>query len=275
MASYITNGVLTGLHYHKAGQYRSLERVTCVTLALLIVVIITCLIPMGDGGQRVDRGNHVVAIPRFGGDFFYSPPPSPRFVSGYLGQVRIVGDSPVSIEPASMLPAAIVFDSRPGPGAFGSRADVPAGDPAGTLSLDADFGLPDPPPLWRFTSRGLPSGIGHEDITLPPWVALANPVWPPGVGLVDDTAIVEGYLTVHAQGRLSFELLSETHPGLGFAAAVQTAIDESKCFAAVDNRGNRIRVSYRYRCLFFHGGQSSVSVTGSIMAKLRQISRSK
>lgn len=283
MADYIINGVLTGLHYHKAGQYRSLERVTCIMLALLIVVIIVSAFCLGDGGHRVDQSNHVVANPRFRGGFSYSPPSSPHFAPGYLGQVRIVGHNPVPIAPASMLPAAIVFDFRPGPRAFGSLADVPAGDPAGdpdgTLSLDADFGLPDPLPLWRFTLRDLPAGIVDQRIRLPidrsSHAMLVSPTWPSDVWLVDDTAVVEGYLTMHSYGRMSFALVSETHPRLGFAAAVQNAVAQSVCFPALDSFGNRLTVRCRYRCLFFFPAQSSVSVDGSITARLRQIPRLK
>jgi len=272
MSGYITNGVLSGLHYHKAGQYRSLERVTCISLVLLIVVIITCLIRMGDGVVIPDEVDRINYPPRFSGPLSGPASLSPHFVQGYLGKQRIVSDHgsifiPPKLPESLRIPnSAVVFFLTMAPGVLEFN------EPPGPLSLDPDFGLPDPPPLWRFTERGLPDGIVHNDINLiqPPHLVLASPVWPAHTWLVDDTAVVEGYLTFHAHGLLSFELLLESHPRLGLGAAVQTAIDQSICFPSVDNLGNRITVRCRYRCLFFHGAQSSVSVDGSITARIRE-----
>ena len=273
MTRYIINGVLTGLHYHKAGQYHSLERVTCISLALLIVVIITCLIRMGDGGATAHDTYQVIDLPRFPGRLYNRPPSSPHFVQPHFGQARIVCEDGSIFTPnlPECVPEPPILHTAPG--VFQS---VGSGEyPPGPLSFDPDFGLPDPPPLWRFIYARLPTGVVHQEISLPvktrrSHAMLINPAWPSDVWLVDDTVIVGGYLTLHTYGLLSFELLSETHPRLGFGAAVQTAVNRSVCIPGVDRLGNRITVRCRYRCLFFHGGQSSVSVDGSITARIRE-----
>lgn len=274
MTRYITNGVLTGLHYHKAGQYGSLERVTCISLALLIVVMITCVVRMGDGGATAHDTYQVIDLPRFPGRLSkHRPPSSPHFVQGHFGKARIVSDHGSLFTPPALPESVRVPNLSAAPGVFQS---VGSGQyPPGPLSFDPDFGLPDPPPLWRFTYVRLPTGIIDQRISLPvktrrSHAMLINPAWPSDVWLVDDTAIVEGYLTLHTYGMLSFELLSESHPRLGFGAAVQTAVNRSVCIPGVDRLGNRITVRCRYRCIFFHGGQPSVSVDGSITARIRE-----
>lgn len=273
MTRYSTNGVLTGLHYQKAGQYRSLERVTCVSLALLIVVIITCVVRMGDGGLTPDEVDRINYPPRFSGPLSGPASSPPHFVQGHLRKARIVRDHGSRFTPN--LPECVpdTFSLSTHPGVFQS---VGSGEyPPGPLSFDPDFDLPDPPPLWRFTYVRLPTGIVDQNMSLPvktrrSHAMLINPTWPSHVWLVEDTAIVEGYLTLHTYGLLSFELLSQTHPRLGFGAAVQTAVNRSVCIPGVDGFGNRITVRCRYRCLFFHGGQPSVSVDGSITARIRE-----
>lgn len=273
MTRYSTNGVLTGLHYQKAGQYRSLERVTCVSLALLVVVIITCVVRMGDGVLTPDEVDRINYPPRFSGPLSGPASSPPHFVQGHLRKARIVRDHGSVFTPK--LPECVrdTFSLSTHPGVFQS---VGSGEyPPGPLSFDPDFDLPDPPPLWRFTYGRLPTGIVDQNISLPvktrhSHAMLINLTWPSDVWLVEDTAIVEGYLTLHAYGLLSFELLSETHPRLGFGAAVQTAVNRGVCVPGVDGFGNRITVRCRYRCLFFHGGQASVSVDGSITARIRE-----
>ncbi len=273
MSRYITNGVLTGLHYHKAGQYCSLERVTCISLALLIVVIITCLVRMGDGVLTPDEVDRINCPPRFSGPLSGPAPSSPHFVQGHFGKARIVSDHGSVFTPPALPESVRVPNLSAAPGVFQSVGS--AEYPPGRLSFDPDFGLPDPPPLWRFTYVRLPTGIVDQKISLPvktrrSHAMLINPPWPSDVWLVDDTAIVEGYLTLHSYGLVSFELLSESHPGVGFGGAVQRAVNRSVCIPGVDRLGNRITVRCRYRCLFFHGGQSSVSVDGSITARIRE-----
>ncbi len=270
MTGYITNGVLIGLHDHKAGQYLAIQKAAYIFVSLLALVIIACFFCTGDGGQKVSRLIYRHAAP--GVDRASIIPPSPsNFPIGYIGPTRIVRDHD-SVFPPKDLPESgrFFFHQYPAPGVFESPHHVD-GAPA-PLSTDSDFGLPEPPPLWRFAERGLPAGIVHDDITLsqPPRAVLVSPVWPDRVWLVDDTAVVEGLLTFHAHGLLSFELVSESHPGLGFGAAVQQAIYQATCFPSLDKSGNRITVRCRYRCLFFEGGRPSVSVGSAITARIKK-----
>jgi hypothetical protein len=259
MTGYITNGVLIGLHDHKAGQY----------LLLLAVVIIACLLCTGDGGFTPDDTYRVIDFPRFPGRLSGHPPSPFNFPIGYVGKLRIVADPTDVVSPPKDLPES-GFVSFPAPGVFASAHQVDSA--VSPLSTDSDFGSPGPPPLWRFTDRGLPAGIVHNDITLfqPPHPVLASPVWPARVWLVDDTAVVEGLLTFHAHGLLSFELVSESHSRLGFGAAVQEAIYQSICFPSIDKHGNRITVGCRYRWLFVPGAQSSVSTGPSVTAIIKK-----
>lgn len=268
MTGYITNGVLIGLHDHKAGQHLAIQKAACIFVSLLALVIIASVLCTGDGGLTPDDTYRVIDLPRFPGRLSGHPSSPSYFPVGYVGPSRIVRDHGSVFSPKGLPESG--FNDSPAPGVFGSPHQVHgAADP---LSTDPDFGLPGPPPLWRFTERGLPAGIVHDDITLshPPHAVLASPVWPPRVWLVDDTAVVEGLLTFHAHGLLSFELVSETHPGLGFGAAVQEAIYQSTCFPSIDKRGNRITVGCRYRCSFVHGAQSSVSTGPSVTAIIKE-----
>lgn len=265
---YLAPCVLIGLHYHKVGQYRSLERVTALTTAILVVVI-ALAISSGDDGKGKDQVYRVT--PPLVDRLFRSPSSPSDFSIGYIGPTRTVSDHGSVFAPEDLPESGLVCPhSHSAPGVFAYPHQV---DSAVTpLSTDYDFGLPGPPPLWRFTERGLPAGIVHDDITLSrlPHAVLASPAWPARVWLVDDTAVVEGLLTFHAYGLLSFELVSESHPGRAFGAAVQEAIYQSTCFPALDNSGNRITVSCPYRCLFVQGAQSSVSVGASVTAIIKK-----
>jgi hypothetical protein len=267
MTGYITSGVLIGLHLHKAGQYLAIQKVTSILLWFLVLVIVAPLLCTGDGGPKsVDRPLYIRPI-RW--DKVYGRSSSPSdFPIGYIGPTRIVKGHGSVFAPEGLPESG--FTGFPAPGVFISPPQ--ANTAAYPLSTDSDFGLPEPPLLWRFTERGLPEGIIHDDITLsqPPQVVLASPAWPARVWLVGDTAVVEGLLTFHAHGLLSFELVSESHPGLGFGAAVREAIYQSTCFPSLDNSGNRITVGCRYRCLFVQGARSSVSVGPSVTATIRK-----
>lgn len=267
MTGYITNGVLIGLHDHKAGQYLAIQKVTCILVSLLALVIIASVLCTGDGGPK--SVHRPLTIWLISSHKVCGGPSSPfDFPIGYVGSSRIVSDHDSVFSPKGLPESG--FNDSPAPGVFASAHQV--GSAVSPLSTDSDFGLPEPPPLWRFTERGLPAGIAHDDITLsqPPHAVLASPVWPARVWLGDDTAVVEGFVTFHAHGLLSFELVSETHPGMGFAGAVQEAIYQSTCFPSVDKRGNRITVGCRYRCSFVHGAQSSVSTGPSVTAIIRK-----
>lgn len=265
---YITNGVLIGLHRHKAGQYLAIQKVTSILLWFLALVIVASFLCTGDGGQKASIGKQDRMLSLSSGPRSVLPPSLFDFPIGYVGPTRIVKSHGSVFAPEGL--PEFGFTGSPAPGVFGSphRAD----NAVDSLSTNSDFGLPELPPLWRFTERGLPAGIVHEDITLirPADVLLVSPAWPKRVWLVNDTAIVEGLLTFHAHGLLSFELVSESHPGLAFGAAVQEAIYQSTCFPSIDNSGNRITVCCRYRCLFVQGAQSSVSVGPSVTARIKE-----
>ncbi len=269
MTGYITNGVLIGLHDHKAGQYLAMQKTRCVLVSLLALVIIASVLCTGDGGPKSVHRPLYIGLTLAGKVCEWHGPSSPSyFPVGYVGSTRIVKGHGSVFVPEGLPESG--FTGFPAPRVFGYPHQ--ADSAVSPLSTDSDFGLPEPPPLWRFTDRGLPAGIVHDDITLsqPPHAVLASPVWPPRVWLVDDTAVVEGFVTFHAHGLLSFDLVSESHPGLGFGAAVQEAIYQSTCFPSVDKRGNRITVGCRYRCSFVHGAQSSVSVGRSVTARIKK-----
>lgn len=263
MTGYIAKGVLIGLHRHKAGQCLAIQKTSLIFVWFLALVITACVFYRGSGGQKTGDVFFVNKLTLLG-NVYGGSPSSSDFPTGYVGKIRIVNDNLALPLPSKGFP-------KSGQHSYSALGEFEYPHQAhSTSSTDYDFGLPDPPPLWRFTERGLPDGVIHKDITLsqPPQAVLVNPLWPPRAWLVDDTAVVEGYLTFHAHGLLSFELLSESHPGFG--AAVQEAINQSTCFPSVDKSGRRITVSCRYRCLFFHGSQPSISVGRSIVAKIKK-----
>jgi len=267
MTGYITNGVLIGLHDHKAGQYLAIQKAACIFVSLLALVIIACLLSTGDGGQEAAHQLFCVTTPRLGKACGGPSSPS-NFRIGYVGQVRIVADRPEFVTPPFLGLPEFGFISYPAPGVFESPHHVD-GAPA-PLSTDSDFGLPEPPPLWRFVKRGLPVGVVSETVPLLAQANLVGPVWPERVWLKDDTAVVYGILTMHSYGLMSFELVSENYPGRGFDKAVQNAVAQGTCVPAVNSRGERITVSCRYRCLFVRGVQPSVSVGASVTAIIKR-----
>lgn len=285
--SYITNGVLIGLHNHKAGQYRSLKRVTCLSVGLLVLVLVASFVCMNDGSVKVPVAVYRVNGPppggRPSGALLLSPSKTTdrldpfiasNFPIGYVGKIRIVSDAPRPVVSTMKLPKSITVQV-PTPGTFESLDSFGLDGLGGSSFGDGDFGLPDPAPLWTFTSRGLPAGMVDQVPTLPvvsqqAHAMLYEPIWPEDVWLVDDTAVVEGWLTLHSYGLMSFELISEAPPGKGFAAAVKTAVERGQCVPATDSRNNRITVRCRYRCLFFHGAQPAVSIGGKVTARVRK-----
>lgn len=263
----LRSGVLIGLHFQKMGQYRSLQKVTTI-LTVILVTLAALILFLGDGGMRVSSSHGFLSAPLVNKGLFVPSSPA-RFVVGHIGKVRIVAGDPAFVFPPKDLPES-GFDGSPAPGVFESLYSFPGAHPNGAPSLDPNFGLPDVPPLWHFTERGLPAGIVCERIGTPAEAILVSPGRPKGAWLIEDTVEVEGVLTMHSYGLMSFELISETHPGRGFGTAVTDAISQGFCIPAVDKRGNRITVSCRYRCLFFRGGQPSVSVGRSITARIKK-----
>ncbi len=280
MERYITNGVLIGLHYHKVGQYRSLCGVTIGLAGLLVVVVVASLFvsPGGvDMGKPVVSYRSVVLPP---GGMSGGSTSSDSFFHGYIGGYALVrnsnhgGQCAPSVKPSEsiLLPAPGVFESiEPfGPGGLDDFGDSFFGDG------DIEYGLPASPPMWTFTSRGLPRGTADRfDLSLDSrgHAMLINPTWPDDVWLVDDTAVVEGLLTLHSYGLMSFELISETPDRHGFALAVKRAIEQSQCIPAKDASGDRITVQCRYRVLFFHDGKPSVSVGTAVTARVAERSK--
>lgn len=274
MTRFITDSTLTGLHNHKAGQYRVLQRITLINILALVLVVVASFVV----GQNADDPPPVVApqdiVRSPGGSLFHYTKNRPnrsiedKFPIGYVGRIRVVRDS---FNP--------IIDPVRNPGLPVPTPDVLCsfdGIEAGSGEQSTDFGLPDPPPLWTYRSRGLPNSVGNETVILPTMnrqahAMLQSPAIPDRAYLADDTAIVEGWLTLHSYGRMSFELVSEIPPGQGFGAAVQTAIERGQCIPATDLLDNRITVQVRYRCLFYHGAQPSVSVGNAVSARVRKV----
>lgn len=258
------SGVLIGLHRQKVGQYLSLKIVTFLT-ALLLVVVVALSFVSGGGSQKVSLQKGRMALLLFGQQAIVQSSPGPLSV-GHIGKVRIVaGATQVSSPPWSLLEFGFIGLPILGALEFPYQVD----STVGSISTDSDFGLPDPPPLWCFSERGLPVGIVSENVESLACANLVTPRWPEHVWLNDDTAVVYGLLTMHSYGQMSFELISENYPGCGFDKAVRSAVAQGTCVPAVNNRGERMTVSCRYRCLFVQGAQSSVSVGRSIIAKIK------
>ena len=261
MTSYSTNGVLIGLHRHKAGQYLAIQKVSCILVLLFALVVIASVIYEGDGGQKTEDVfvvNRLLSSNVYGGS-----PLSSDFPTGYVGKIRIVKDNHNPVSPKDLSGSG--QDSYLAPEGFEYPHQVQI-----TFSTDYDFGLPDSSPLWRFAERGLPVGVVSETVELLACANLVTPAWPEHVWLHDDTAIVEGVLTLHSYGLMSFELISENYPGRGFDKAVENAVARGTCVPAVNGYGERETVSCRYRCLFIQDAQPSVSVGRSITAKIKR-----
>lgn len=273
---YITNGVLVGLHHHKVGQYRNLQRVTCLSVGLLVLVLAASFLSMGDGGTKAS----VVIYRHPAFDRLAGALPSPaskptnrsdlfvrsKFPIGYVGEVGFLVSPECLVLPTVEPPGQAVFEDFPvfpGVPEFVGRTGGPF-----NLCTDCDFGLPEPLPLWTFTSRYLPPPGSPEKIRAAQAI-FVNPSWPERAFLTDDTAVVDGWLTLHSYGLMSFELVSETPANRGFGTAVEQAVERGRCVPARDFRDNRITVRLRYRCLFFHGGAAAVNVTASVNAKIR------
>lgn len=282
MTRYITNGVLVRLHYQKAGQHSSRRKAQAFMLGILCLVVIPLVIYNQGGGGETPNAIYRIVPPVFGslgGPPTSGAPPSSSvapssasFPTGYVGPVRIVAENrdPITIQVKLPESSQLQLPTPEVPYSFDGNG-VGSGEP----SEDHDFGLPRRPPLWSYRSRGLPSGMVDQKATLPALTSQAhamlnNPIWPDDVWMVDDTAVVEGWLTMHSYGLMSFKLISETPPGQGFGAAVQNAIERGQCIPARDSLNNRTTVRCRYRCLFFHGGEPAVSVGIAVSARVRK-----
>jgi len=185
--------------------------------------------------------------------------------SGYIRNIRIVSD-PVLPD----LHTHRASSEIPGPesGQFNFDSDISGSDPGYFPGTGYDDGLPPAKPMWSYTrpTRGASGLSGSDTLTLMPWstpphAMLASPVWPRDAEFLCDSAVVEGFITLHNSGLVSFELTGESHRKIAFADAVVRAIRRSTCYPARDLNGERISVRYRYRCLFARGSEPSVAVS--------------
>jgi len=285
MSEFVTDSTLCGLHDHKAGQYRSLQWVTAIHgLALLVVVVLSSVIDssMGGGGHAPGGGDRIVnlsspvssgALPPSCSNHPEGSVPFIRseFPTGFAGKVQVVAERHDLVVPLQRLPE-LSASYLPTPGVPFSFGTI--GNGSGEPSTDCDFGLPDSPPLWTYTSRGLPAGYEKEGISLPfgfvsPRIEFVNPRWPVGVLTLSDTVKVDGVLTCLSSGRLSISSVCESHRDMGFAESVKDAIRQGRCDPALDSAGRPIPVQYRYCCLFVQGAIPSVNVGSSVNAKIK------
>jgi len=263
-------GVLVALHYQKLGQYRSLQKVTIILGGLLLfVVLIAVGISWSDGGNTADQRFNRIASP-LSGRLVAWPSSLSDFPIGYIGKISIVNDVNKSHVPPGVVPDSGVVSS-PGPGSFSLRSDLYLKPIAFDTSLDLSN---PPPPMSAFLHNRTPIGMGRDVILLGatrlPHVTLVNPAWPPNVWLADDTAVVEGVVTLRADGLISFELRRDSHLLEGFAGQVRTALSRSSCLPALDSTGQAISVRYHYRCTFFEGARPSIGHGVGITAHLQK-----
>ena len=177
--------------------------------------------------------------------------------SGYIPHLRI--DRHVSV---SGVDAFVPDSPLPGDGFEGGLPSRPGSGNGiwGGGSIDDHFPYR-ARPMWDF-NRGNPL-FGGNILELPlsrlPHLHLA-PVMVPEelVRFFSDTAVVAGWLTLHATGRVTLEIGYESHPVKAFSEIVQAAIDQSLCSPARDMDGRRISVRLWYRCLISDDGYSDV-----------------
>lgn len=272
---FVTDSTLIGLHFHKARQHRVRQRISLVMFLALVVVSVysLCIYLTGDGGEAPDVSYRVV-LPAH--NLVGAPPAGTghplrlSFPIGFVGKVRI---GPLNLLPSRPTLSESFGEPPPAPGAisFDSCFGVDCYDLVG----HSDFGLPDPSPLWTYTSRRLPSGFNRQRVSVPKvgrqaHAILATPIFPDDIWFFGDTAVVDGWLTMHSYGQMTFDLMSEVPPNLGFASAVKEAVRRGKCIPATDSLNNRITVRCRYRCLFVRDGRPDVSVGKAVTASVQR-----
>jgi hypothetical protein len=126
-----------------------------------------------------------------------------------------------------------------------------------------DFDLPKRAPMWRRSRRVAWHGtarfgeIHAPSLETAPHARLVCPTLPRGAWLVEDTAVVQGRLTLHRTGRVTFA--PDDRDAVGIRArlvkAVASAMERSACVPATAH-GERVDVTVRYRCVFVRGGAS-------------------
>lgn len=276
--SYTPPGVVNGLHFRKAGMHRNRFLSAGIALALGVIAMLLITTVAGERDRTAVAADQLLwsgygAASTTVPDRAFNPEASPdrrsptHWRSGYRN-IRIIADyeSPViSVVRGRIeyLPP-IAIDQAPGIGKAG-------GDLPGRYPGIGDHGLP-VQPMWQHTISVMPGfGVPFDgdyeivdtrDKSRPPHAILANPQWPSQEQpSFYDTAMVEGFLVLHSTGRVTFELIRESHPNRGFAEEVERAMAYSRCYPAFDSRGQAITVRCRYRCVFTDSDEPSLRVS--------------
>ncbi len=275
---YSPPGVIGGLHVRKQGMHRSQFLASGLTLVIGVAVIL--LISSFVGGDDI-LGTSTKQSDYSG--FANAPHGTPGHetypeirlgenrdheLCGVYRNVRIIStyEAPVvsSVHDRERSSEFLKADVVAGgdleqPGLTGPVGDIP------------DYDLPTSP-MWQHTVRamsgfGLPSDKGHEiidtrDKSRPPHAILASPQWPiQEQPSFYDSSVVDGFLVLHSTGRVTFELIRESHPNRGFAEEVERAMASSRCYPALDAAGQTVTVRCRYRCVFTDSDEPSVRVS--------------
>lgn len=92
--------------------------------------------------------------------------------------------------------------------------------------------------------------------------------WPDDIHLpLSDTPSVSGLITLHADGRVTFIMNKQSHPGLSFDIAVHHAIQKATCNPAINYRGVFISVVTPYRVIF-RRANASINSTRAVLGSI-------
>lgn len=253
---------------HKTGQLQSMQRVTVILSAILFATILCAT----HGAKQAlaplyATSAHALACI----DRLVNTPPttingqrslSPNRVGGVLTSYRIISDIST---PAIHRPNALL-DVRP----LAPTVNFAANKLQLVTSGYYEYEDPLPPRPKVPVYRTQLSGITHSDIKLlhPARLVMPDIKWPDGIQLsISDTPSVSGFITLHADGHVSFIMHEQSHPGLSFDTTVYQAIQKATCDPALNYRGARISIVAPYRVIFRHVNatiNSTKSVLGSI-----------
>lgn len=277
--AYRAPGTIEQLHYHKMGQEKARY------CALFVVVLGTVMLIVGWFTMRSDIGSSQKLLGyaytgntgrsaghTLGSSTGGTRPISPdRFRSGYIGRVKILRDMPAEPPSLDILPGLVSISIEPESDSMVLATMIM--DNAVSSEAGDGWGLPGRSPLWHYALSprrywDQPEGIAVTSISTPsqskpPHAQLLSPAWPRDVRFLWDTVVVEGIVTLHSSGLISFVLTRESHPDLGFADEVQRAMARSTCYPAIDENGNRISVRCPFRCVFDRDAKSEVWVDWS------------
>lgn len=255
-----------GLHESKKGQYNSLQRTSMLFSAMLVGVVVSALVlafddPHTDSYSLCATSNSQrlpIQAVGSGSSISFS-----RFITSK--NFKIVSDQRTrsfvqTARPSSTNNALSALNYN-GAENLSWPPLYPYVQCLDRDSAPNDFGLPERVPMWRYT-RFDTDNIYPPLVETPPHARLVTPALPRGVWLTDDTAVVEGHLTLHRTGRITFVLNKKTHPDPRLVRSVMTAIESSTCVPATALNGDRMDVSYRYRCIFNNSGECYAYSTG-------------